>query len=130
MLGDRVGDRGLLAVGQRVMAAHDSLQLGKLAHHRRQQIGLAQAHRARDIGLVDARHVRDHGGDHGLHAVDLVGQTADVGVEDDLPEARNPGAQRCGAILVPEELGIGQPRPQHPVVAGHDRPRRHRPPRC
>ena len=73
---------------------------GNLADHRRQQVGLAQAHGAGDIGLVGVGDMREQGRDHGLHAVDLVGQAADVGVEDDLPEVGDPGAQGHGAILV------------------------------
>jgi hypothetical protein len=47
---DGVGDLGGLAVVQRVIAAHDALQLGELADHVGQQVGLRQ-HRGA-VGLV------------------------------------------------------------------------------
>ena len=46
MLGDRVGDCRRLAVMERVVAAHDALQLGELADHAGREIGLGQPRRA------------------------------------------------------------------------------------
>jgi hypothetical protein len=47
---DRIRDIGRLAVVQRVVAAHDALQLGELADHVGQQVGLGQ-HRSAVGGI-------------------------------------------------------------------------------
>jgi hypothetical protein len=55
---DGVGDRARLAVVQRVVAAHDALQLRKFAHHAARQVGLRQPGRAlgrRDVGVEASR---------------------------------------------------------------------------
>ncbi len=54
-------------------------------------------------------------------AVDLVADRAQLGVEDDVIELGHPALQRLLAILVPEMLGVGQARAQHPLIAGDDR---------
>ena len=50
---DGEGDGFALAVVARVVAAHDALQLGELAHHVGQQVGLGQQRGA--VGLGDER---------------------------------------------------------------------------
>ena len=46
MLGDRIRNRPILAVMQRVIAADDPLQLGKFADHSGRKVGLGELHRA------------------------------------------------------------------------------------
>ncbi len=46
MIGDRIGDPLVLAVLQRVIAAHNSLQFGEFADHAGRQIGLSEMRRA------------------------------------------------------------------------------------
>ena len=58
MIGDRVGDARVLAVMQRVIAAHDALQFRKLADHAGRQIGFGEqrgAAGALGIGAGDVR---------------------------------------------------------------------------
>ena len=43
-------------------------------------------------------------------------------VKDDLLKLRQALFQGHFTIAIPEELGIGQPRADHPFVAGDDRP--------
>ena len=54
---------------------------------------------------------------------------AELFVEGDLLELRPQRVERALAVLVPEELGVGEPRAQHAFVAGYDlacrRPRDH-----
>ncbi len=50
VLTDRDSDLRRLAVGERVVRAHDSLQLRELAHHRGQQVTLAQLSRTLRLG--------------------------------------------------------------------------------
>ena len=46
MVGDRVGDAGVFAVVERVIAAHDALQLGEFTDHAGREVGLREARRA------------------------------------------------------------------------------------
>ena len=85
----RGGDGGVLALRQRVVLAHQALQLGEFADHFGQQIGLAQLRRA--LGLLDigADQRRDLGGE-ALDARDALGLGAELLVEHDLIEFRQP----------------------------------------
>ena len=56
---DRVGDGLRLAVVQRVVAAHDALQLGKLADHAGEQVGLGEPRGALGGRGIDAERARD-----------------------------------------------------------------------
>ncbi len=121
MLGDRVRDLGRLAVMERVIAAHHALQLGKFADHAARQIGLGEPDGLAQFRLVGARHVlRHHFGQLG-DARHLVVDAAELGVENPALEARHTLDQLDLAVLVPEEARIGEPRPQHALVAGDDR---------
>jgi hypothetical protein len=110
------------AVVARVVAAHDALQLGELADHVGQQVGLGQARG--DIGvvrqLVAAQLRADHLGD-GAHALDALALRAQLVVVHDLGQAGDARLQRLLAVLVEEELGIGQARAHHALVAADDR---------
>ena len=55
------------------------------------------------------------------HALDLVGDGAELLVEDDLVELLRLLVERHLEVLLPEELGIGQARGEHLAVARDDR---------
>ena len=87
----------VFAVMQRVIAAHDALQLGELADHAGGQIGLAQKRRAlrfRPCRCIGADDLRDFAGQRfdALHALQL---RAELGVEDDAFEVGDAAFQRA-----------------------------------
>src|SRR5690606_35484474 len=108
----------------RVVAAHDALQLGELAHHVGQQVSLGQTRRS--VGAlrqhVTAQLLADgtRDGAHTLHALALRAQLV---VVYDLGQALDAAFQRLLAVLVEEELGIGQARAYHALVATDHRAR-------
>ena len=104
---------------QRVVAAHDALQLGELADHVGHQVGLGQLR-----GLVGLRAparrspscCADRLGDR-AHALDALALRAQLVVIDHLAQAGDARRQRLLAVLVEEELGVGQARAHHALVA-------------
>ncbi len=120
MVGDGVGDDFVLFLVERVIAAHHALQLGELADHAGGQIGLGEDRGALGevwIGADECRDVaRQHA--HPLHPVIL---RAELVVEDDLAQLRHAVLEHHLAVLVPEELGVGEPRADHALIAGDDR---------
>ncbi len=119
---DRVGDRLRLAVVQRVVAPHRSLQLGKLADHLRQKIGFREpggASRQKGIGVGL---VGDLSGQQ-LDALDALELAAELAVMHDAGEARHARFQSRLAVLVVEKLRVREARPQHALVAVRDFPR-------
>ena len=52
---DGAGDLGFDAAGLGVIAAHEALQLGELAHHARNQIGLGQLRCASRVRITSPR---------------------------------------------------------------------------
>ncbi len=56
-----------------------------------------------------------------FHARDFVAQAAELGVEDPVFQRLDPGLERHPPVLIPKETRVGEPRPQHPFVAGDDR---------
>ena len=121
MRADRVGHRRRLALLQRVVAAHHPLQLREFPDHPAHEIGLAQGSRPLAEPPVKTRHVRRQGSDELAQPFGLLPDAAELGVEDDRLQRRQPILQPGLAVLVPEELGVGQARPQHALVAGDDR---------
>ena len=120
VLGDGLRHLGLLAVGQSVVAAHDTLQLGKLAHHAGDEIGLAEPCGGAHAVQVCARHgLGDLHGQRG-DAVDLVLDRPEPRMEDDGAQGGDTALQALLAVLIPEELGVGQTGAQNPLVALHD----------
>src|SRR4029077_2876257 len=103
-------------VGARVVAAHDALQLGELAHHVRQQIALAQFRGAPRVIHRGIGGERDVGRERDDPAR-LVAEGTELHLEGyrvECPEARG---QRRLAVLLPEEGGIRQARTYHALVA-------------
>ena len=121
MLGDGVGDARVFAVMQRVVAAHDPLQLGELADHAGREIGLCEMRRSLHQPANSLRRSRESGNPAAnsrqfepgrldpacagvtvqgaaqreirepLDPVDLVEHAAELGVEDALLRARRRG---------------------------------------
>ena len=107
----------VLALRLGVVTAHQPLQFGKFADDFGQQIGLAQLRGAfgfRRIGADDRRKLTCKGGD----ARNTLGLGAQLLMENDLLEFRQPVFQPRLQVGVVEELGVGQPRADHSLVAG------------
>ena len=64
------------------------------------------------------------------HPLDLVGDGAELLVEDDPVELLRLLLERHLDVLLPEEARIGEPRGEHPRIALRRSPRRRRSPRC
>ena len=116
---DRAGDRLGLAVVTRVVRAHDALQLGELADHPGEEVGLAEAGGAPRRRLVLAE-FRRHDRREPLDPVDALELAAELVVEHHVREPGDACGERHAPVLVVEELRVGEPRPQHPLVAVHD----------
>ena len=118
MVFDGEGDVFGEAVMARVVAAHHALQLGEFAHHVGQQVGLGQLGGL--IGRlgqhVAAQLLADGLGD-GAHALDALALRAQLVVIDHFGQLRHAAFQRLPAVLVEEELGVGQARAHHALVA-------------
>ena len=119
MSADRVRDRWVFLLVERVVAAHHSLQLGELADHVAGEIGLCQDRRALGKVWIGAHELGDLAGKHAhpLHPLIL---RAELLVEDDLPELRHALFKHHLAVVVEEEFGVGEPRCDHPLISGDD----------
>ncbi len=110
----------VLALRLGVVAAHQALQVGEFADHFGEQVGLAQLRGALGLGDVGADDGRELGGKR-HDAGDALGLRAELLVEHDLLELRQPVFQPRLQVGVVEELGVGQPRADDALVAGDDR---------
>ena len=119
MSGDGVGDGRVLLLVQRVIAAHHPLQFGELADHAGQQIGLGQDGGALGkVGLgTDQR--RDLARQQ-PQALDAVILAAELVVENNVLQLQHAVFERHLAVLIEEELGVGEPRGDHPLTAFDD----------
>ncbi len=132
MVLDRGGDARLLALLRRIVAAHQALQLGKLADHFGDEIGLGEARGARrklDVGADLGRELARQR----LDPLDPLGLRAELLVEDDAERLELGEAlveRLFGLVLVvgqvmqvgePEVAGVGKTGAHHPGVAGGDR---------
>ena len=129
---DRGGDARLLALAGRVIAAHQALQLGKLADHFGDEIGLGEpggARRKLDVGP----HLRRDLPRKLFDALDPFGLRAELFVEDDAERLELGEAlveRLCGLVLIvgqvvqvgqPEVAGVGEAGAHDARVAGGDR---------
>ena len=120
MVADGIGHRRRQLVVQSVIAAHDPLELGELADHAADQIGLAQARRDAHLLRIGSRdELRDLLGQL-PDTFDALRLRAELGVEDDMLQRRQPLFQALLAVVVPEELGIRQARAQDTLVTADD----------
>ena len=118
---DGARDLRLDAAGLGVVAAHQPLQLGELADHARHQVGLGELRRAPRILRLRIHRARDLERQLGdaLHALLLAAQLL---VEGDAGKRARHLVERLLEVLLPEELGVRQPRRDHLLVAGDDLP--------
>ncbi len=120
---DRRRDRRRLAVVLRVVAAHQALQLGKFADHVGGEIGLGELRGARALAADPRRSSPASSPRQPREPRDAIELRSELVVIDDRGEARHARLEPHLAVLVEEEPGIGEPRPQHPLVAVDDRAR-------
>ena len=120
VIADRVGDQPVLAVVQRVVAAHHPLQLGELADHAGHEVGLGERR-----GAPGKRRVGPHKRRNAFGEMPQPGNpfalAAEPGVEGDVVERLHPGIEPGLAVPIPEVSRIGEAGPQHALVAGDDR---------
>ena len=122
MVFNRIGHVRAQAIIERVIAAHDALQLGEFADHVGDQIALGQQRGL--IGLVSqcfpAKLLADGPGNrpHALHTLALRAQLVVINHFVQPGHARR---QRFLAVLVEEKFRIGQARAHHALVAANHR---------
>ena len=103
---------------QRVVAAHDALQLGEFAHHVGHQVGLGQLG-----GQVSLRHqlciaqLLCNRLGNGTHTLNTLTLRAQLVVIDHLAQTFHTAFQCFFAVLVKEELGIRQTGAHHALIA-------------
>ncbi len=117
MLRDRLGHRRVLAIMQRVIAAHDALQFGEFADQPGDQVGLGQLGGAARLLGIGMQGGSDLVGQP-LNAVDFLRHGAKFGMKNDVLQRRQAAFQTLLTVLVPEEFCIRQARGQHALIAG------------
>ncbi len=122
MLVHRLGHRRLFAAQLSVLAAHDALQLGELAHHAGHEVGLGEMGAALGRGQLGFRQAGRLGdlGRQLLEADRLVVHRPQAFLEDDRLQLLHPVGQSHLLIFLEEEAGVGQAGFQHPLVAVAD----------
>ena len=113
------GDACVLALGAGVVVAHQALQLGELADHLGQEIGLGEPRRALRLLDVGADQRRQLAASRSMRSMRSA-LRAELLVEDDVLELRQPLFERRLQIGLVEELRIRQPRADDALVAGDD----------
>ena len=98
-----------LAVVLRVVAPHEPLQLGEFTDHVGDEIRLGEQRGAVGEHGIGADHRRDGGGQR-AQARHAIGLPAQLVVMDHAAELLDARLEPLPAILVEEELGVGQPR--------------------
>src|SRR5262249_19685042 len=117
-----VGYAWVLAVMERVVASHDAFQLGEFADHASGEISLRKQSR------TSCKRHSPIAGYEGLQkdrksfdAVNLIPHVAKFRMKYAVFERLDSGFEPNATILIPEETGIRQARPQHPLVSGNNR---------
>ena len=113
---DARGNLGSLAIGERVVRAHDSLQLGKLPDHRREQIAFAELRGAFRCGAIAVARSGDLTRER-AHTARLVAERAELRLEGYGIECFPTRGQRLLAILIPEKRRIREARPYHTLIS-------------
>src|SRR5262245_7762174 len=119
MRGDGVRDRLILLLIERVITAHDALQLRELSDHQAHEVGLGKDRGALgEIGIgADQWRKLARNPPHALHAFIL---RAELLMEYDLLKLGHTVWQHDLAVPLEEEFGIGKPGADDPLVAGDD----------
>ena len=117
---DRARDLRVHVLGFRVVAAHEPLQLGELADHARHEIGLGELGRAlRQRRLAQLLRLRNLAGKL-LDALGALELRAELLVEGDALQLVAHDLELLLQVLLPEELGVREPRGDYLLVAGDD----------
>src|SRR5207248_2136600 len=116
VIADRVGDEPVLAVMQRVVAAHHALQFGELADHAGHEIRLAEMRRT-SCKLVAGMDVRGDDFRKARESADSVALAAELRVEGDVFEQWHAAFQAGAAIEIPEMPRVSKAGAQHALVA-------------
>ncbi len=106
-----------IALGEGVVAAHDALQFGELVDHLGDQVTLGHGGGAGHLVAVGTDLLGDAVGQGG-HAYGLLLQGAQLFLEHHGGQPLTVLLQGLFAVLIPEKLGIGQARANHPLVTG------------
>ena len=117
---DRARDRFILTLSLSIVFAHQALHFGEFADHFGEQIGLGEPRGALgllDIGADQRRQLRRQS----LNALNALGLGAELLVEHDLLELRQPVFKLQLKIGLVEELRVAQARADDALVAGDDR---------
>ena len=115
------GDRFVLALRQRVVAAHQALQFGEFADHLGEQIGLGEprgALRLLDIGADQRRELARPAARCARCARACVPSFSWNTICSNFGSRSSSLRLQIGLV---EELRVGQPRADHALVAGDDR---------
>ncbi len=102
----------------RVIATHQALQLGELAHHRGEQVALRELCAAVGQRRVAADRLGDLRSQR-THALRLVVQGTELRLERHLAQCFETILETLLAVRGPEECGIRQARAHHALVAGN-----------
>ena len=127
MVADRFGDGARLPLRFGEIAADHALKLRELADHAGDEVRLGEPRRALDLvrlGLDDAAF--DQPSRELCDALDLVGDRAELLVEDDLVELLRLLFERNLEVLLPEEARVSEPRGKHSRDCPRRSPRRRR----
>ena len=121
MVVDRLPDGFALAVAPRVEAADDALQVGELADHVGHEVGPREPRRAGRLGhrVAEAEVDREPLGER-LDPLRLPERVAELLLEGEAGEPRDPLLEREPAVVVPEEAGVGEAGVEDPLVAADD----------
>ena len=120
VLGDRQGDRGVLARRLGVVTAHDALLACELDHGPRHEVRLGQARRTHRMGRSLLPDVGGKGTGDRPDAVGLVKHRAELLLEPDVGQTLHVGLEGELEVLLVEELGIVETGADHALVAVGD----------
>ena len=118
MLGNRCGDFFILAAMCRIIAAHNALQFGKLAHHIGNQIRFGQFCCPPRNFRVGCLHLRGDYFSQPGYAPGLVSHATQPFIKGDFCQTACHLRQWLASILIPEKTRIGQARAQYPLITG------------
>ena len=115
MTGYGSGDIAPLS-GLSQIAANNALHLGKFAYSLGHEISLGETACTGCQGTILTEGISHETGETG-NADGLVSHGAELIKERDLGQFACHGIQTISPVLFPEETGIGEARPQHPLIA-------------